>query len=183
MAGGAVSEGGAAGSPLHHSQTHSSENKQNPKLHQREGSRGSFPPGTPRRGEGQNKRWGWWTTEWSKNCTWVQGQKMQLSVKKLQRLNRWVSWQLLRPWLSASTNRLQLQVRERCYGSQLADLYVVTAKFYHGLYKWLNANRQTCLSDVLLLLFTQSQLDEELLQFLVAVVDDELLKAVVLSKE
>lgn len=32
-------------------------------------------------------------------------------------------------------NRFQLQVRERCYGSQLADLYVVTATFYHGLYK------------------------------------------------
>lgn len=40
----------------------------------------------------------------------------------------------------------------------------------------------TCLSDVLLLLFAQSQLKEKLLQFLVAVVDDELFKAVVLLK-
>lgn len=38
----------------------------------------------------------------------------------------------------------------------------------------------TYLSDILFLLLTQGQLDEDLLQFLVAVVDDELLKAVVL---
>lgn len=79
-------------------------------------------------------------------------------------------------------HRLQLQVLERCYGSRLADLYLVTAKSCHGLYKRLNANRHACLSDVLLLLFPQSQLDEKLLQFLVAVVDDELLEAVVLVK-
>lgn len=36
------------------------------------------------------------------------------------------------------------------------------------------------LSDVLLLLLTQGQLDEDLLQLLVAIVDDELFKAVVL---
>ena len=38
------------------------------------------------------------------------------------------------------------------------------------------------LSDVLLLLLAQRQLDEDLLQLLVAVVDDELLEAVVLRE-
>ena len=38
------------------------------------------------------------------------------------------------------------------------------------------------LADVLLLLLAQCQLDEDLLQLLVAVVDDELLKAVVLGE-
>jgi len=37
------------------------------------------------------------------------------------------------------------------------------------------------LSDVFLLLFFEGQFDEDLLQLLIAVVDDELLKAVVLS--
>lgn len=64
---GAVSEGGAAGSPLHHPQTHSSENKQSLKLHQWEGSKGSLPPGTPRRGVGQNECWAWWTRETGRN--------------------------------------------------------------------------------------------------------------------
>ena len=36
----------------------------------------------------------------------------------------------------------------------------------------------TCLSDVLILLRLQGKLDEHLLEFFVAVVDDELLKAV-----
>lgn len=104
--------------------------------------------------------------------------EMQLSVEKAPEVKQ--TSDLTAP--ETMINRFQLQVRERCYGSQLADLYVVTATFYHGLYKWLNANSHTCLSDVLLLLFAQRQLDEELLQFLVAVVDDELLEAVVLSK-
>ena len=42
--------------------------------------------------------------------------------------------------------------------------------------------KKTYLSDILLLLLTQCQLNEDLLQLLVAVVDDELLKAVVLQK-
>lgn len=42
---------------------------------------------------------------------------------------------------------------------------------------------QTYLSDILLLLFAQCQLDEDLLQLFVAVVDDELLKAVVLWEQ
>lgn len=41
----------------------------------------------------------------------------------------------------------------------------------------------TCLSDVLLLLLAQGQLDEDLLQLLIAVVDDELLEAVVLWEQ
>lgn len=36
------------------------------------------------------------------------------------------------------------------------------------------------LTHILLLLLTQGELDEDLLKFLIAVVDDELLKAVVL---
>lgn len=43
-----------------------------------------------------------------------------------------------------------------------------------------NANTQTYLSDILLLLLTQGQLDEDLLQLLIAVVDDELFETVVL---
>ncbi len=54
------------------------------------------------------------------------------------------------------------------------------SNFVHIHARLLVSKKQTHLSDVLLLLLTQRQLDEDLLQFLVAVVDDELLKAVVL---
>lgn len=47
----------------------------------------------------------------------------------------------------------------------------------------LNGKFVAYLTDILLLLFTESKLDEDLLEFLIAVVDDELFKTVVLQEQ
>lgn len=47
----------------------------------------------------------------------------------------------------------------------------------------LNGKFVAYLTDILLLLFAESKLDEDLLEFLIAVVDDELFKTVVLHEQ
>lgn len=113
ITGGAVMEGGAVGSLLHHPQTHSSENKQSLKLHQWEGSKGSLPPETPRRGVGQNERRAWWTME----TAWNE-EKIAFGFKGKKKKNkfRWKSslssltWQGLRRWLQTQIITTDIRV-------------------------------------------------------------------------
>lgn len=123
---------GLRGSPLHHPQTHSSENKQSLKLHQREGSKGSLPPGTPWRGRGARtnaRHDGRWRRDGAK-------QKLHLASRGENGVFCEKAPEVKQ--MSDSTgpetmikhqhkHRLELQVWECCHGSKRADFYLVTA--------------------------------------------------------
>lgn len=90
IAGGAVSEGGAAGSPLHHSQTRSSTNRARSSISER-GVRDHFLLGPHRgeRGRINGEADGRWRREGMKQKLHLGSRaKRRLSLKRLQRLNR-----------------------------------------------------------------------------------------------